>query len=301
MAIAKKECEKICDKLNVSLKKHLFLGGGNHNENYLLETDKGKFVLRIENNPMFKNLKKEYKLLKKLNGEFSPKVYFFDDSKKIIKKDYFIEEFIKGLNPKKVTNSFIKDMAEFYMKLHKIKSSKIKTNSLLKSFKPYYNNFKKYKFALDKNTIKELETLFEKANRICIKNDLIFSKSKQSLLHRDPSIENIFYEKGKIKLIDWEFSEHGILEKEIVNFFSENKLEERQKNLFLEFYKYPKSNSARNRFQILYLLKYCGDIGYSVWRLGLLEKKEIKENKKKRLERLNLDIKRLKSTIKNLR
>ena len=88
--IKKNQVENICKKLNTKLIAYKFLAKGNHNINYVLETDKEKFVLRIENNKQFKNLKKEYKLLKSLSLGLAPKVFLFDSSRKIIEMDYFV-------------------------------------------------------------------------------------------------------------------------------------------------------------------------------------------------------------------
>ena len=59
MKITKKQVEQICKKLDEDLVKFSFLASGDHNDNYVIQTTEKKYVLRIENNPQFKNLKKE--------------------------------------------------------------------------------------------------------------------------------------------------------------------------------------------------------------------------------------------------
>src|SRR3989344_2616731 len=143
--IKKTQIEIICKKLNTKLINYKFLAKGNHNINYLLKTNKGKFVLRIENNKQFKNLKKEYKLLKSLKGGLAPNVFLFDHSHKIIEKDYLIEEFIEGNHPsEKPTDNFVVTMARWFKELHK-NTKKSKNYGLRSSVKPYYNNYLKYK------------------------------------------------------------------------------------------------------------------------------------------------------------
>ena len=66
MKITKKQVEQICKKLDENLVEFYFLASGNHNDNYAIQTTGKKYVLRIENNPQFKNLKKEYNLLRSL-------------------------------------------------------------------------------------------------------------------------------------------------------------------------------------------------------------------------------------------
>ena len=123
MEISNNHAIKICKKLNEEFIELKFLSGGEHNENYFLKTKTKNLVLRIENNYQFKNLKNEYEFLKGINGKFAPKVFLFDNSHKIISKDYLIEEFIKGKHPKRdVDNKFIKLMAKWYKKLHSNKT-----------------------------------------------------------------------------------------------------------------------------------------------------------------------------------
>ena len=79
------------------------------------------------------------------------------------------------------------------------------------------------------------------------------------------------------------------------------RLDPKQKELFLKTYGYPTSKTGKKRLLIISLLNTCGDIGYSVWRLGLV--KEGKLNKKLSPEiskRLNLDISRLTKIIEDL-
>lgn len=301
--ITKKQANDLAKKIDEKLIKFSFLGKGSHNENYLFQTDKRKYVLRVESNPMFKNLKKEYRILKEIEHlNFGPKVYFIDTSHKIITTDYFLEEFISGKNPKmKVSDSFVKLMANWFKKLHSHKTTKkSKFEGLLASVKPFYNNYKKYNCALDSELSEKIKKLFESAIEICKKEDSIFSNRKNfSILHRDPSKDNVFINKNNVRLIDWEFADIGLPEWEIVYFLRHYKFTDKQKELFLKTYRFPKS--GMKKLKILSLLNTCGDIGYSVWRLGLLKNREIQENKEKRLARLNQDIKILGKIISELK
>ncbi len=308
--LTKKQANLISKKISKKLVKFSFLAKGNHNENYLFKTDKGKYVLRIERNPMFKNLKKEYRLLKSLeNLDVGPKVFLLDTSYKIIQTDYFLEEFIPGKHPKrKVDDNFVKLMAIWFKKLHSYKTSKkpscFKSGffSLSCAIKPYYKNFKKYSFALEPKLLNEVDDLFNLSRKLCQKEDKIFLNSKRfSILHRDPSKDNILINKKEVMLIDWEFASVGLPEWELVYFLQSYKFENHHKKLFLKMYGYPNNKKSMKRLKILSLLNICGDIGYSIWRLGLLKNGEIKEDKKQRLSRLKQDIKTLKKILKELK
>ena len=106
MRISKPQVLKICKRLKINLISFSFLARGAHNENYLIKTKKNKIVLRIENNLQFKNLKREYQLLKKIGGNLGPKVFLFDNSKKILPREFIVEEFIEGKHPKKSHKRF---------------------------------------------------------------------------------------------------------------------------------------------------------------------------------------------------
>lgn len=119
--LTKNQVIKICEKLDVDFMSFDYLGKGGHNVSFVINTSQGRFVLRIENNLQFDNLWNEYKFLKRTKGKLGPKVFLFDDSKKILDRKYFVEEFIEGEHPKKADNKYIKLMAEWYKELHKIK------------------------------------------------------------------------------------------------------------------------------------------------------------------------------------
>ncbi|MBU1644454.1 MAG: phosphotransferase [Nanoarchaeota archaeon] len=301
MKITKRQVEQICKKLDEDLVKFSFLASGNHNDNYAIETTVKKYVLRIENNPQFKNLKKEYTLLKSLKSGLGPKVYFLDKSHKIISTDYFVEEFVDGKYPKKLNDKFIILMAKWLKKLHQQKKP-CKKHSMLKAIKPYFRNVNNHKNAIPSDTLNKIDSLFQRVTVFCKKNDGIFANRKEAfLLHGDLSRENIIYDGEKIILLDWEFSRFNFPEWDLVYFIQSLKLNPKQKKLFLKTYRYPTSKTGKNRLSIISLLNTSGDIGYSVWRLGLVQQGKLNKKLKPEIsERLNLDINRLKKIIEDL-
>lgn len=301
MRITKQQVEQICKNLNENLIRFSFLARGNHNDNYLIETNGGKYVLRIEHNLQFKNLKKEYALLKSLKPELGPKAYFFDKSHKIISADYFVEEFIEGKHPEKPDEKLVILMAKWLKKLHS-QRKKCKRYSLLKAVKPYHKNFKKYKTALSLVIITELDSLFYRVLAFCKGKDNIFGdRTTNSLLHRDLSNDNIIYDGRKVRLLDWEFSNYDFPEWDIVYFIDSQKLNDKLKNLFLKTYGYSTTASGKKKLLIISLLNTCGNIGYSVWRLGLIKERKVdKKQKSAILRRLKQDIKLLKEIIEDL-
>lgn len=304
------EIKGICQKLDTDLLRYYFLSKGNHNANYVLETSKGKFVLRIENNLQFNNLEKEFNFLKKAEKGLGPKVYFFDKSKNVFPRKYLIEEFIEGKHPlSKVSNNFVVQMAKWFKRLHRTKTSK-KPDCAERGYyspncaiKPYYSNYLKYKNHLDNELQLKIDKIFERCIEICKENEVIFSGIKKfSLLHNDPSKDNILIKGNKIRLIDWEFVSYGLIEKDLINFLESYKLNPSQKILFLENYGYKLTYKNIKKFNIISILNSCAGIGYLVWRLDTLKDKkaEYSKTKKEAISRIKKEIKNLEKTIKNL-
>jgi len=283
MDINKSQVKAICKKCNYDFISFQLLGAGAFNINYLLETKQGKFVLRIENSTQYQNYKKhEYEILKSLNGKFSPKVYFFDDTKKIIPTDYIIEELINfGVHPPaEASDEFIEIMGKFYRRLHRIKTKIDEGSYDIKH--SFYYNYKKYsknKQVLEKECHEVIEKLFEEGSKIIEMNNAIFSRRKyHSLLHGDPFRFNIFYSENLVKLVDWEFSHYQIRERELASFVWSYDLDEKRKLAFLKHAGYPLTDFGRKQFETVYIIR-CVDM--LVWRVERL--RMIKEGKVERM------------------
>ena len=318
MGITKKECEKICDKFGVKLDKIKLLGRGAHNENFILYTNKGKFVLRIVNTKNEERLKKEYKVLKKLKGKFGPKVYLFDDSKKIIKRIYLIEELIEGeYASEKINKKLLKDVPKFLKKLHS--SSKVPVNkkkdliyfSLDKYFGEYMKDYEKLKNKLSKKIKKDIwnttDFLFNETQKLCEENKkLLSNRKKKVIIHGNVDPEHIMYSEGKVKLIDWEFARYGLEESDLIFFAYLYELKPKELETFLEEYGYPKSEKRKKQFNFLFLLHHLGLILWSFERIeeigrGEIYKNQASSNIKEMKEHANLHIRKSKKFLKELK
>jgi len=310
MEINKSQAEKVCKKLKFNLVDFSFFAQGGHNTHYLLETSKGKYVLRIEDNAMFKNLKKEYNLLKSLTTGLGPKVFLFDSSKKIIPREYMVVELLKGKHPsRKATDPFVISMAKWFKKLHSIKKERTPGfarkgyYSTSSAFKPFYRNYRKYKHHLDYKTIQELDVLFADAKKVCDDNDKLFGLSKKyPLLHGDCSRGNILFHNKTVHLIDWEFSKYNLKEWELVYFLQHYQFQKHHKKLFLKTYGYPLTKKGEKKLAMISLLNICSAIGYSVWKLDILKKSKKKDLKaqKQAINRVKKELRRMKKTFKIL-
>jgi|SRR3989344_4453595 len=290
----KRKLDLISKKLGYEISSYSFLGAGAHNFNYLLNSRERKFVLRISSinkNPLIE----EYRVLKLLeNTNLAPKVYICDLSKKIINKNYLIEEYLEGKHPKN-DEEFIKNMGKWYKILHNNKTNRIpkfarKNNyySLIKALGAHgLKDYKKSIHHLEGKIRIRTEEIYNKMITIIKEKDkLLHKRNNFSLIHGDPWSENIFLTKTGIKLIDWEFAGYGMPEREIVYFIDSYILSRKQIKLFLKSYGYPNTSVSRKKLYIFYLILLFSSIGYSLWSLGLTKK--IKEKNNRLLKDINL-------------
>lgn len=271
--LTKKQVKQICNNLKVDFISFDFLGRGSHNKNYVINTGQDRFVLRIEDNLQFDNLKEEYKFLKKTKGNLGPRVFLFDNSHKIIDRNFIIEEFIEGSHPKKADDKFIKIMANWYKQLHKIK---VKKKLVPLSKRVGVKRYKKFRRVLDNEIKNKLDKLYFESIALLDKNQKLFSHVKYlSLNHGDPTRTNIFYDGKKVRLIDWEFVHYNIPEADLVFFVWSYNLNKGQKKLFLNTYGFSKSKSAEKRFNLRLLAHIWAMISWRLERLDLVYKKKL--------------------------
>jgi len=273
MKPTKTQVKQICDILKVDFISFDFLGMGSHNKNYVINTSQDRFVLRIEDNFQFDNLKEEYKFLKKTKGKLGPEVFLFDDSHKIINRNFIVEEFIEGDHPKKADDKYIKLMANWYKQLHKIK---VKRKLTPLSKRIGVKKYKKFSKILDSDIKNKLDKLYSESITLFDKNQKLFTHIKNlSLNHGDPTRTNVFYDEKSVRLIDWEFVHYNIPEADLVFFVWSYNLNKRQKKLFLDTYGFSKSKNAEKRFNLRLLAHIWGMISWRLERLDLTYKKKL--------------------------
>jgi len=310
MDIKKLQIIAICKKLNLDFKDFGLLNFGAHNINYYFNTKQGKFVLRIENNAQSKNLKKEYTYLKKTDGKLGPRVFLFDNTNKIIPRDYLIEEFITGVHPNnRISDDVLKKFGRWFKDLHKNKTDKHLFLDKNKKFdlnlffnEKYYNSYLKYNSILDLNTKKILEKLNSDCLKLMNLNKKYFLKIKNlSLNHSDPSPSNCFIkDNGELILIDWEFVKYDLPEFDLIFFIWSYELSDKQKKIFLKSYGYSNTKFAKKKYKLIRILMYFSFLNWLFERLDLSIKGKLKAKKgvycssKKEIEE------KLNSYIKNI-
>jgi len=168
-----------------------------------------KFIIKIcsniENEPMFQKEIDFYNANK--DNDLIPKLYFSDNSKKIIPYFYEILEKIEGVT-----------LYNVWHILNEVERENI-IKQLCEAMKKMHSHVGKYYDWVEYNK-KQFNNLFEEAKKQKLFNDseieilnkvyLLFDKylvsDEMVLIHNDIHFDNIFINNGKIKIIDFERS-----------------------------------------------------------------------------------------------
>ena len=271
LPVNKKLLKHIELKLKCTVHECNMLGHGEHNINYCLNTNKGKFVLRTYANSQFDNSRSEYAILKKLNGTLGPKVFYLDTSKKFIDKDYVIQEFIEGSKLKKFNKKNIIKIANLLKNIHKIKDSR-KRREWKHTISPWtQNNILNNSKFLGEDFHKDMKLLYEKVLKILDSiRPLVVKYQRDTLIHEDPVISNFIEKKnGEIVLIDWELSLFDYFFLEFGCIIAENHLSKNLEKIFLETYGFGKTISERRIIHAAKINRILSWIGWFIERIAM--------------------------------
>ncbi len=188
--------ESTVNKINVGFTNTIY----NVGEKFII-----KICSNIENEPMFQKEIAFYNANK--DNNLIPKLYFSDNSKKIIPYFYEILEKIEGVTLYNVWHTLSEVEREDIIK------------QLCEAMKKMHSHVGKYYDWVEYNK-KQFNNLFEEAKKQKLFNDseveilnkvyLLFDKylvsDEMVLIHNDIHFDNIFINNGKIKIIDFERS-----------------------------------------------------------------------------------------------
>ena len=256
------------------------LGAGENNLNFLIEVGKEKFVFRIGMKEWIeKNMKRDFDTIKILPEGIGAKAIYFDDSRKIIPHTYSILTYIEGKHLSKLSKKHLSLHAKTLAELHKNKSkyfgniySKKKKFDFLKKFNEELNDFKKT-VETDEIAKKIYPLFFEYVRR---KNHLFLSLKEFSLIHNDPCLTNIIFNKGKIYYIDWEWGKFGDPASDLVLLYDKYqalppwkiKLNKEKINFYInEYLKHRKDKGIEERMEVWYNWQLFFEYVYCVWKL----------------------------------
>lgn len=226
------------------------LGQGANNLNYLVKTNLGKFIFRL--NADLKNKTKSGKEFNSLrivkNSRIAPRAYLFDDSRKDFDSDFIILDYLDGELCTKVCPYFdekmIRALAQLLSKIHRIKIS----NKMRKEFSCRFLDYESHinemkdlgyikKSINNKEFLRIIECSIGNLEKKILNKKI---KSGQVLSQGDFRKGNIIVNNGKYFLID--FERLGITNKSsalahiFVN-FKQAAFTKKQQEIFLDEYK----------------------------------------------------------------
>lgn len=222
MRLTKKEIQEICNNYKLGVANSFkLIKEGLQNHNYIVNTDKGKYITRIAGIELSDNqkeaIKLEFKVLVFLNkNKFPYKIPTPIKNRKgeeisiINQKYHWVYEFIEGEPPQnleKITNNEIKELAKALATYHKfVKNLKTK-NPKKEDFRGWiYNRFdgiekRKPKCKIDKLAKDNFNYIMSIVDEV-VKNQC---KENVLVIHRDFNKGNsLFKDKKLIAIIDFD-------------------------------------------------------------------------------------------------
>lgn len=245
----KKEIEKYFKKVNPlefkdeKIEKVNKLGNGESHLNFLIETNKNKYLMRFDiTNKSASVFRQEYEILKRLEHlNIAPKPLFLDTSKKFFKDKFAIFSYIDGESLNKLKNSmyspYYGKLAQKLSNLHKLNINFLnKAHSFDKHLVRIEKTIKQLRRDLKEfNNTEKIEGLFDIYHET-LKNKLKQYKPVLTFCHGDVCLPNTLFNKNDFFLIDWELSGRLDPALELSYHFCEFAYTEKQKEMFLKEY-----------------------------------------------------------------
>jgi len=281
MKITKLEARKIAKEYSLGkVKKFELIKGGCVNYNYLLTSDKGKYIIRIVGDKSFSGLdhiKLQFKIFEYLQKKKLPYLLPFPlkaGNKRIInvgKNKVWVYNMIRGRGHNTPNESQMKEMARALAIYHKHiqgLKGKFSWDSADKRIEKGFRIMEdiKIKNESDKLVLKYrnfLKDIYDKVSKINRKANLLY-------LHSDFDSSNVMFDKGKIiGIIDFDDAEYGPRAFDICVSLRDScnirgKLDLRKVKIFLKEYEKISKISKEEKELIIPLMLYA-NVDMFVW------------------------------------
>lgn len=269
--ITQKLLNHIGEELDCKITNHEILGSGEHNINYILKSNKGKFVLRIYANTQFENADKEFKIMKKLDGRFTARVFYLDTSKEYLEQDYMIQEFIEGKTLINFDRTNIVKVAKLLKEIHKIKD--LRKDRFWKNPISYWtknNLLNNSKFISEEFSL-EMKVLYEEVlQRLEEIKPFIKKYKRNSLMHDDPIPANFIEKKnGELILVDWELAGFDYFFFDFGCIIAESRINKELEQIFLEAYGFGINPNEKKVVDAICISRILSLIGWLIERIAL--------------------------------
>ncbi len=222
-------------QLGTEVSGHSVIGHGAHNQNYLLETGRGRLLLRVYANTQFKNAAKEYEVLKTIDGFLGPRAFYLDTSRSLMEYDYMVLEYIEGTMLTEFDDASIMEISGSLKKLHGVKGPKGIGLSPVSDWTR--NNLEVNSARLGEELHSDVMALWRRLMALYSQIEPhLAGYGSNSLIHDDPILGNFIQTGDGIKFIDWELAHYNYFFMELGGFIEENGLTRQQERTFLNAY-----------------------------------------------------------------
>ncbi|MBR9702376.1 phosphotransferase [Candidatus Pacearchaeota archaeon] len=271
--LKKKDFEDILGNYNIGkYKKSRHIKWALGNTVYIVDTTRGKYVIKIFERAKLDYIKYQIKIMNFLNLKKVPIPKLIKTKKNrflLIRNDkrMLIQRFVEGKTPKKLSKKLVKDIAKKMGLMNKyLLKLKLQGKYIWQKdheFKPFKFKGVKTKGFDFKEEEKKLLTELRKLKR---------KKLRKSVVHGDFRESNLIVKNDELNaIIDWNDSHEDYLPYEIAvlindSFISKNKVQKKDIKLFFkEYQKYLKLNGEEKK-GIYYFIKqrYLGIIFYHI-------------------------------------
>ncbi len=284
--------------------------GGESNHNIVLNSDSGRYVLRISKEisrrNRLENESKSLKLLQEENiGQVPRQKYFSKDTPfgAVIIEDYIGEKDLERAHM--LEDEQLKSLAELLGKTHAIDIEKYNkifgdTSSESKNLKEIYENeferwskipYEEYLEIVDEPR-EDLERYYELQKKLV--EDIPDVEVPQAFIHSDLGF-NLRTEEDEAVVVDWEYGTIGYAGHDLMILFEHGQLNEDQREKFLqEYQKYCELGSEFSKVREI----HPGFLAFhdAVWAAKRVEQEQ---NKEERREILDRKLKKLETFYKN--
>ncbi len=264
--------EHIQKQLGLQVTGYTTIGHGAHNQNYLLDTCKGKLMLRIYANTQFENAEQEHRILTLLDGFLGPRSYYLDTTRTRIEYDYMVLDYIEGTVIREFTDQALIEIAGKLKKLHAIHYPR-SNPSLISDWTR--KNITEKSLKLGDRTHSQVMSLWNKLNSLQSEiQPLLKDYSPDSLLHDDPILGNFIQTSEDIKLIDWELAHGNYFFMDLGGFIQENRLTPHKEQVFLEAYGFAFDPDEKKILDFAKAYRVLAIVGWYIERIVALDSGE---------------------------
>ena len=185
-----------------------FIGHGEINDTYRIETADGPVVLRIAKYSGATSLIVESEALKLVDLPNAPKLLYFDKSKLVDGRHWILESYVQGNISDRLTRTQFYNLGKLLAAIHEIKDPSTNQLNIWQHLLECSSAFGDEKYFF-KHPDMRLRRLLIKGKHYLKSQQHHVDGVKMTLIHSDATPSNILVNGDSVVLIDWEFARYS--------------------------------------------------------------------------------------------